>query len=58
MGEGGAIPVAAAFAQAVEDALADIAPGLEILEAPMSPGRLFGLLEGLRRAAGRDGGAS
>lgn len=44
VGEGGAIPVAAAFAQAVEDALADIAPGLEILDIPLSPGRLFELL--------------
>ena len=44
VGEGGAIPVAAAFAQAVENALADIAPGLEILDMPLSPGRLFELL--------------
>ncbi|MGQ0538984.1 MAG: molybdopterin cofactor-binding domain-containing protein [Gemmatimonadaceae bacterium] len=42
VGEAGAIPVAAAFAQAVEDALA--IPGLEILEIPQSPGRLFELL--------------
>ena len=53
VGEGGAIPVAAAFAQAVEDALADIAPGLEILDAPMSPGRLFELLQA--RAKPRSG---
>ncbi|WP_419934924.1 molybdopterin cofactor-binding domain-containing protein [Candidatus Palauibacter sp.] len=44
VGEGGAIPVAAAFAQAIEDALADIAPALEILNMPLSPGRLFELL--------------
>ena len=43
-GEGGAIPVQAAFAQAVEDALAEVAPGLEILEVPLSPTRLFDLL--------------
>ncbi len=45
VGEAGAIPVAAAFAQALEDALSDIAPGLEILEVPLGPGRLFELLE-------------
>ena len=41
-GEAGAIPVGAAFAQAMENALAD--PGLEILEMPLSPGRLWELL--------------
>ncbi len=40
-GEAGAIPVAAAFAQAVEDALGD--PEFEILEIPLSPGRLWEL---------------
>jgi len=41
VGEAGAIPTAAAFAQAVEDAL----PGaVEILEMPLSPNRLFELL--------------
>ncbi len=42
-GEAGAIPIPAAFAQAVEDALADT--GLEILEMPLSPNRLFELLQ-------------
>ena len=54
-GEGGAIPVAAAFAQAVEDALADIAPGLEILDIPCSPGRLFELLRKLREGSTQAG---
>ncbi len=40
-GEAGAIPVGALFAQAVEDALA--VPGLEILEIPLSPSRLWEL---------------
>jgi len=40
-GEAGAIPVGALFAQAVEDALN--LPGLEILEIPLSPLRLFEL---------------
>jgi CO/xanthine dehydrogenase Mo-binding subunit len=42
-GEAGAIPVGALFAQAVEDALADT--GIEILEIPLSPGRLWELVE-------------
>lgn len=41
-GEAGTIPVPAVFAQALEDALSDY--GLEILEMPMSPNRLFELL--------------
>lgn len=41
-GEAGAIPVAPAFVQAVENALAD--HNLEILEIPLSPNRLFELL--------------
>jgi carbon-monoxide dehydrogenase large subunit len=40
-GEAGAIPVGALFAQAVEDALA--LPGLEILEIPLKPSRLWEL---------------
>ncbi|WP_419163531.1 molybdopterin cofactor-binding domain-containing protein [Candidatus Palauibacter sp.] len=56
VGEGGAIPVAAAFAQAVEDALADISPGLEILDIPLSPGRLFELLRGLSEGRSRRSG--
>jgi aerobic carbon-monoxide dehydrogenase large subunit len=41
-GEAGAIPVGAAFAQAIEDAL-DL-PGLELLEIPLSPGKLWEIL--------------
>jgi carbon-monoxide dehydrogenase large subunit len=41
-GEAGTIPVPAVFAQALEDALQDY--GLEVLEMPMSPNRLFELL--------------
>ncbi len=44
VGEAGCIPVPALFAQALEDALADY--DLEILEAPMSPNRLFELMSG------------
>jgi aerobic carbon-monoxide dehydrogenase large subunit len=47
-GEAGAIPVGPLFAQAVEDALADT--GIEILEIPLSPNRLWELVEA---AAGR-----
>ena len=43
VGEAGAIPVGAAFAQAVENALGDGAP--EILEIPLSPSRLYELME-------------
>jgi CO/xanthine dehydrogenase Mo-binding subunit len=42
-GEAGAIPVGALFAQAVEDALQ--VPGLEILEIPLRPSRLWELVE-------------
>ncbi len=42
-GEAGAIPVGALFAQAIEDALAD--HNLEILEIPLSPNRLFELMQ-------------
>ncbi len=41
-GEAGAIPVGPLFAQALEDALTDF--GVEILEIPLSPGRLFELM--------------
>ncbi|GAB4527940.1 MAG: xanthine dehydrogenase family protein molybdopterin-binding subunit [Anaerolineae bacterium] len=47
VGEAGALPVPAAFAQAVEDALADY--DLEILEMPLSPNRLFELLQSAKR---------
>jgi len=42
VGEGGTIPVPSAFAQAIEDALSDY--GLEVLEMPLSPNRLFELV--------------
>lgn len=42
-GEAGAIPTAAAFAQAVEEALADT--GVEILEIPLTPSRLWELTQ-------------
>jgi CO/xanthine dehydrogenase Mo-binding subunit len=45
VGEAGAIPVAALFAQAVEDALKEWAPGLEVRDIPLSPNRLFALIE-------------
>jgi carbon-monoxide dehydrogenase large subunit len=47
VGEAGAIPTPSAFAQAVEDALADY--NLEILETPLSPNRLFELVQGTKR---------
>jgi aerobic carbon-monoxide dehydrogenase large subunit len=43
-GEAGTIPVPALFAQALENALQDY--GLEVLEMPLSPNRLFELLHG------------
>ncbi|HSR69234.1 MAG TPA: xanthine dehydrogenase family protein molybdopterin-binding subunit [Acidobacteriota bacterium] len=43
-GEAGAIPVAAAFAQAVEDALRPLGGDIEILDIPLSPNRLFEIL--------------
>ena len=43
-GEAGAIPTGALFAQAIENALADF--GVEILEIPLSPNRLFELVYG------------
>jgi carbon-monoxide dehydrogenase large subunit len=45
-GEAGAIPVGPLFAQAIEDALSDVK--LEILEIPLSPNRLFELVEDAR----------
>ncbi|HWP37776.1 MAG TPA: xanthine dehydrogenase family protein molybdopterin-binding subunit [Gemmatimonadales bacterium] len=48
VGEAGAIPTGAVFAQAVEDALADY--GVEIREIPLSPGRLFELMREGKRA--------
>ena len=42
VGEAGAIPVPAAFAQALENALSEY--DLEITETPLSPNRLYELL--------------
>lgn len=59
VGEAGAIPVGAVFAQAVEDALGPGGP--EILEMPLSPDRLFELMGGGGRGAspaGREGVAA
>ena len=42
-GEAGTIPVPAVFAQALDDALADF--DIEVLEMPMSPNKLFELLQ-------------
>lgn len=47
-GEAGAIPVGALFAQAMEDALA--IPGLEILEIPLRPSRLWELAQSAQEA--------
>jgi CO/xanthine dehydrogenase Mo-binding subunit len=46
VGEAGCIPTGAVFAQAVEDALAG--SGVEITEIPLSPNRLFELIEAAR----------
>ena len=48
MGEAGCIPTGALFAQAVDDALSDF--GVEITEIPLSPNRLFELIEGAKAA--------
>ena len=48
VGEAGAIPTGAAFAQAVEDALAGT--GVEITEIPLSPSRLYQLIAEVRGA--------
>lgn len=47
VGEAGCIPTGALFAQAVEDALAGT--GVEITEIPLSPNRLFELIEAARK---------
>jgi carbon-monoxide dehydrogenase large subunit len=49
VGEAGCIPTGALFAQAVEDALAGF--GVEITEIPLSPNRLFELIEQSRPKA-------
>ena len=43
-GEAGAIPVGALFAQAIEDALGLPSKGIELLEIPLSPSRLWALI--------------
>ena len=53
VGEAGAIPVGALFAQAVEDALSEY--GVEILEMPLSPNRLFELLQSSGAGGKRSG---
>ncbi len=47
VGEAGCIPTGALFAQAVEDALAG--SGVEITEIPLSPNRLFELIEAAKK---------
>ena len=47
-GEAGAIPVGALFAQAIEDALGLPGKGIELLEIPLSPHRLWHLAGGAR----------
>jgi aerobic carbon-monoxide dehydrogenase large subunit len=47
-GEAGAIPVGAVFAQAIEDALDLKRRGVELLEIPLSPSRLFELTRNAR----------
>jgi CO/xanthine dehydrogenase Mo-binding subunit len=47
VGEAGCIPTGAVFAQAVEDALAG--SGVEITEIPLSPNRLFELIEAAKK---------
>jgi carbon-monoxide dehydrogenase large subunit len=51
VGEAGCIPTGALFAQAVDDALADF--GVEVTEIPLSPNRLFELLEEARQKKAR-----
>jgi carbon-monoxide dehydrogenase large subunit len=52
VGEAGAIPIPSAFAQAVEDALADY--NVEILEMPLSPNRLFEIIQAARQGSGEN----
>lgn len=54
-GEAGAIPVGPLFAQAVEDALHDVP--LEILEIPLSPSRLWTLVQDARSGQASPGEA-
>ena len=55
VGEAGAIPVGPLFAQALEDALELPAKGVDILEIPLSPNRLWELVTGA--SGGTTGGA-
>jgi len=51
-GEAGAIPVGPLFAQAIEDALGLAERGIELLEIPLSPSRVFELIgEGKRKGS-------
>jgi carbon-monoxide dehydrogenase large subunit len=50
VGESGAIPGAAAIANAVEDAVADL--GVTIREVPITSARLHALLEAARQKGG------
>jgi carbon-monoxide dehydrogenase large subunit len=47
-GEAGAIPVGPLFAQAIESALGLKQQGVELLEIPLSPSRLFDLMQAAR----------
>ena len=49
VGEAGAIPVGPLFCQALEDALG--IPGLELLEIPLSPSKLWEMVERQKTAA-------
>jgi carbon monoxide dehydrogenase subunit G len=51
VGEAGAIPTGALFAQAVEDALTGT--GVEITEIPLSPSRLYSLMDDAKRTGPR-----
>ena len=48
VGEAGAIPVGPLFAQAIEDALQLPAKGVELLEIPLSPSRVWELAQGVK----------
>jgi carbon-monoxide dehydrogenase large subunit len=54
LGEGGAMPVLAAIANAVEDALAPL--GVRVRELPLTPGRVRALIEAAQGSADGDAG--
>jgi len=59
-GEAGAIPVGALFAQAIEDALDLGIKGVELLEIPLSPNRLWQVVQlpsAAKASLGHDTGA-